>query len=130
FFKSFGIRQGEFERYAIDPTTYLRTTPESDIKIRTLNPDKRANRRSGKEELSEEEKVKIAVDWVEKIWAMTEDRRVPFFEMGVDLVCHGFSYDETEEWLTYTAGDDRKLIKKIKGIMKSLKKEGERREAA
>lgn len=118
FFEVYGLGKQEFERYGIDPTTYLTTAYEKVTPIRTRSTTSQPNGPTS------HERQELALAWMKKIQAMTADRHLPFFEMGRDLAAKGFTKDGVSYWLYRTAGNERKMLEKVDLILSSLDQKG------
>ena len=120
FFETYGLGKKQFEKYGIDPTTYLMTAVEKVIPIRTRYIHEEPDDDGAASTVVREE---VAHAWMMKIQAMTSGRHYPFFEMARDLAAKGFSRDELRYWLYRTAGQDAKMKGKIPYILRSLDQE-------
>ena len=120
FFETYGLGKKQFEKYGIDPTTYLMTAVEKVIPIRTRYIHEEPDDNGAASTVVRET---VAHAWMMKIQAMTSGRHYPFFEMARDLAAKGFSRDELRYWLYRTARQDAKMKGKIPYILRSLDQE-------
>lgn len=111
FFRTFGTRTRDLERCAIDPQMCLRQprgeSPQS-ISTGTIQTDLLAEIEKAESDLTR----------------MTSGRNRPFFDYGILLARAGLGRDEIELKLGKIAGFERKMRRKITGILKSLSKYG------
>jgi hypothetical protein len=103
-----GTKTREILRHGIDPNDYLKTKASAST-IPLKPPDRRSTDRREVEGM------------IAQLQGMSEDRHSLVFDIGLTFQRMGMSLVEIEQELKLAANGDRKLLKKIKGCIRSLK---------
>jgi len=119
FLRSHGMTQADFDRFSIDPASYFKTAPSEEKAFWTQGEG--GERRS---RASEAEKQQLAMDFKASINSMSQGRHRPMFDGALKLAQAGFTEHEVEIVLRDISGQDRRLAKKERGIMASLRSYG------
>lgn len=111
FFRTFGTKSRDFNRYALDPELCPKEewSPPSERKTVWVP-------QTG-------EKLKERIEAAEqRLWGMSHNRHRPFFEYAVLLALARLDEFEIEAKLEEVAGSEPHMRKKVAGAMRSLKK--------